>query len=469
MSAPTMSTPSISSRGSSRPIRPPGSLRSTPGRVAPTPPLTAERSDSPVITLPRVSATRGSSHTGRTPVVVAVPRTSRQIPQEEVPIPTPSTRRPSPPRAREIIQEIIPENQPENQSSGSCSVCSGGGSGLHEAEEEFMTCSRNANANLDRQGIPKEDAPKEVDDTPIINIAIDVAPIKPVSNEQYNVENILSEHGYTVASKINVRSPGNPTVARYLEANNMMGHRVFIDIDTDGFVAVSPTDLTLYEGKLATVIPTSTKHGMLKCVGNGVCGVAFVCEDGICALQQEGPGAPTETTFLYREQTNDRIARLGDRAIAYPIVRLSEIIENNELVTEIISEATNRIRQNAMDSCRENFRKMQDAIDELYDAFNEFTEVQQQAFTDLSTSITQLEDMNYDYINSPPSDENSQERYKQLMYNLKKRHEMESELIYVCSSVSKKREKIMKWTQHLRNASEETVRDFANVTTILSE
>lgn len=320
--------------------------------------------------------------------------------------------------------------------------------------------------------IPIVVASSDYDESPC---AAHISPAsQPVSSlqkmlSQDSVEQLLAKKGYTVTAKILVQG-SEGAEARYFEAINKMGHKILIELDTDGFVAIGPDDLTLQEGKIATVIPYSTKNGILESSANEVLGIAFICADGICTLvKDEGPN-PTETTFVYSNSSQGKIGKLGDQITPYPIVRLSEIGQDNEgTIDYTIKKVTEKMRDDDYKACRAQFHQTKEEISNLARAFDGYERAIMEADARLKSAIHELEDINARYIRNPPTDEVNRENYRQVVYNLRRRHEMAVDLMYLCSIVAHKRAKINRLTEHIKEVTKEIQDEFSTVGYVLKE
>ena len=299
------------------------------------------------------------------------------------------------------------------------------------------------------------------------------------------IEHQLARLGYIVTAKILINGSDSGTdhrserpvgtEARFLEAINPRGQKVFIELDTEGFVAISPSDLTLIEGKHATVIPYSVKVGALECAQMNICGVAFVCANGLCTLQREmavgsGPNI-YETNFIYTERVaiKDGTAKLGDRITPYPIVRLSEIVDSPEEMVRSVDTVTKRIRDTAYAGCKSDLMKTDDAITNLRKNFLAFKDAQEVASKRLTTSFEELEKVYKQYEAYPPKTDEDIQNYRLLISNMKKRHELAVDLQYMCQQVSRAYSEISRLSKHYEEALNTLKKEFAGVEYVIKE
>ena len=163
-----------------------------------------------------------------------------------------------------------------------------------------------------------------------------------------SIENELYKYNYTPVSKIVVKGDNNRKQIFYIKAVNKNAQKVFIIIDSDGYTSSKSGDLTLMETKLGTNIPHSIKLGAVECIGNDICGVAFECgSDSVCILSRNDNIDLDETNFVYVEKSaaiSTETEGTEGTIMSYPVVRLSEIIANPELVVMNTDIITRRLR-----------------------------------------------------------------------------------------------------------------------------
>lgn len=185
------------------------------------------------------------------------------------------------------------------------------------------------------------------------------------------IEEDLKKFGYEVRERIVIEYEGEPQM-NAIQVVSPLGETAFVKIDQTR-VHVTRNDLTYLQSGKASVIPDAWKKGNYKCAGSNVIGVAIVCNNNICMYVSDAdPNKPYETNFIYVTKHNDRRAVIGDNPVSYPVVRLSELYANHQLVTKNIHEATVRIRK---ELTADLIRELQDSdsiaakIDELKKEF----------------------------------------------------------------------------------------------------
>ncbi len=254
-----------------------------------------------------------------------------------------------------------------------------------------------------------------------------------------SIENQLADKGFIVTDRIFLSPrPGGTPQGRYAKAVNDRGQIVFIDLDIDGYISHHSTDLTMIETQQASVVPYSVMMGTAECAGKDVCGVAFECSGQLCTLTRSDPDLTPKTTILTTtEKTVERTATIDGIPIAYPIIRLSEIMANPKLASKSVDEVTRRIRNTSYNACMEENTKVRDAISTLSTKFAQLARTQNQKFLDLGKSIQTLEQYRGGYEQqSDPQKEKETEKSKKTAFNLRRRHELFVDLIRLCQGAA---------------------------------
>jgi hypothetical protein len=291
-----------------------------------------------------------------------------------------------------------------------------------------------------------------------------------------NVEHVLSKHGYHVLSKVLVKDDKHDVIhARFLDVLNNLGQRAFVELDIEGRISAQPQDPIMIPGSMrANRIPHSCKIGTFECAGQDVAGVVFAQLDDqgkhhdICSLLRDDDGSgPLEVNYHLDSDTAEILTK--PEPVAYPIVRLSEIVDNPDLTQRNINEATRRIRNTTYENCKSEIDQTRDAIRKLGETFTEFNEVQSRCSHELMSSIRSLEKIHQQYRDFPPTTDENRERYRKLLFNFRKRHEFAIELIGVCQMVNAQRETILQYTQLIREALDYCRKEFRDINRVIDD
>lgn len=276
---------------------------------------------------------------------------------------------------------------------------------------------------------------------PIINTPLPQPSTIEVRNYQglikeTSVEQILLKSGYAALEKIIVRHPDGSMEAKYYKTFNKLGQIVFVYLDTEGHVAMLPTDVVMIEGSSGTTIPLSIKMGSYECSGLDVCGVAFLCSDGICVLDRENQGgmAPRESSYVFLDKGSEKIV-IEDLAISYPVVKMSEIKANPEQVLRNTDQVTKRIRANLMKISQEGMKKLESSVGNLYENCKKYGEIFTRYSVQLSATIRQLEGYAHQYDKESGAGDINKAKQDKVLYNLRRRNEMAIDLFKSSSQV----------------------------------
>jgi hypothetical protein len=247
------------------------------------------------------------------------------------------------------------------------------------------------------------------------------------------LENELLHAGYVPLSKIVIQdSEGNRKI-QYVKALNKKGQKVFILLDVNGYITTRSTDLILIETNKAQVVPYSLKMGAVDCAGTEVCGIAFECgSSSLCVLSRDPEDlTPKETNFVFIEQNEtalgiiiptEHIEHTG-QIMAYPVIRLSEIRANPNLILENTDLVTRRLRNTSYKILVDDLKSFDKSIEELRTNFDTFMSTREKDATRLNRTLNQLDQWNEIYMIHPPTTDDFKERYRNLQFNLSQRNE----------------------------------------------
>lgn len=258
-----------------------------------------------------------------------------------------------------------------------------------------------------------------------------------------SVEQQLVMSGFTPVDKVVIQEPDGNLSAKYIKVATRSGQCALVELDQAGYVATSPQDLNVVEVQDTTVVPYSTKNGAINSLGQEIAGVAFVCEDNVCIVTRTEEVAPRESLYVVTDKAGDKTAVLDSSPVAYPVVRLSEIMVSPEVVIRSIEEAAAQLRAKAYEAALEDLKKAKESVKEVGRALDDFDRVQEEALRDLRHSIEDLKKVLAKYDN-PALIEGNREKYDNLLFNLRRRYVLLEELIQNIESVSRKRHRLAK-------------------------
>jgi hypothetical protein len=288
-----------------------------------------------------------------------------------------------------------------------------------------------------------------------------------------SLENELLDAGYAPLSKIVIRAEGGDKRTQYIKAINKKGQKVFVLVDVNGYTTARATDLTLVEAHSASIVPYSLKTGAYNCAGKDVCGVAFECgSDAVCVLSRGSNDlTPKEANFVFVEQAAPAAATLESEGsiMTYPVIRLSEIRANPDLVLINTDIVTRRLRNTAYTSELQELVTLRQSIDELNMSFNRFNLMREDAARKLNQTLSQLEQWNDQYIANPPTSDVGKDRYRRLQFNLASRNEGIATLLRSMKKVADLHVNIDVITKEINDITDYDEKEFMNVEHAISE
>lgn len=285
-----------------------------------------------------------------------------------------------------------------------------------------------------------------------------------------SVEGELMKAGYVVLDKISVKNNINEVKTQFIRAYNKLGITVFIMLDTDGYVSGGNNDMIMKETGEASVIPYDIKMGAFECAGIDICGVAFDCNNMICTLRRVDTDVnPRETTFTYENSSGNPVGMLDDGYIAYPIIKMSEIRANPTLVLENTEVANQRLVAAASRSCMLGLGEAENSLKELNMAFSRFTKLREKNAIKLRETMVQLNEMNKAYISRPPTTDLGKEKYREVIYNLRRRNDLISRLLQCCRAIGSEGTRFAQLAREVNDVNDLFEREFYGVEGVLKE
>lgn len=285
-----------------------------------------------------------------------------------------------------------------------------------------------------------------------------------------NLDKDLTNNGYTTLSKIIVKGENDERKTQYVKAINKKGQTVYVLIDTYGYTSSKNDDLTLMEVNNATVVPYSLKTGAFSCAGKEVSGIAFECgSDSICVLSHNIHDlTPIESNFVFVQQKPE-VQKLSNTIMPYPIIKLSEIKVNPNLLLKNTDVVTRRLRNSSYNIELNAFNNLQQSLQKLNNVLLEFNKITQNAAAGLSRTLSQLDEWNEIYLSNPPVTDDAKDKYKRLQYNLSHRNQGISDLLRIMNKVNNKSKDIELISKEIDDLTALCKKEFSNVDYAISE
>lgn len=267
------------------------------------------------------------------------------------------------------------------------------------------------------------------------------------------VEVEIKKKGYTILSKVFVKDSDGDIESLFIKAYDALGHVVFIDLDKAGSVKCElEIDQILIPSREEFGFDiTSMLGGVLEETIRYSSGVAMICNAGICTLTHDirTLGQYKSSAYLHSSNTSICEANLQRREF-YPIVKLSDIISDNETVVRNTDAAVKKMENIAYERFVSSSNEMIGELWTLQETVSKVATNIEQTLRGISETIGALESYATGQASSPVSDE------KQVIYNLKLRHELFSLLTGAANKTLGNREAIVQLNRDLNILNEFT-------------
>jgi len=251
------------------------------------------------------------------------------------------------------------------------------------------------------------------------------------------VENELIKSGYLPTQKIMINE-GSQKQCMFIKATNKFGQPVLIKLDDEGVVVESQADLTIVKSNVGQIGDYSSRVGERVCMQSEACGLAYVCNNGVCVMENDNSGKIIESKFEFVKRFSEQDAIIGDEPVAYPVVSLSDIRANPALVLDITNKATKRLRNAAYNNSTQSLIDVRNNIEKLNLVFNEFLRIRGIQEKRLMESIKILEGyiVNYERLCLKVESQVELQKHKEVIANLTLRNEKVTDLLRAVRSVT---------------------------------
>jgi hypothetical protein len=269
-------------------------------------------------------------------------------------------------------------------------------------------------------------------DIPTLNVdTINKVEEQPAVNISECIEKELFKYQYVPLSTI-VTKDNKHT---YIKALNKIGQKVYILIEETQ--QNLDADLTLIETKTANILPYSLKAGAIKMAGMDVSGVAFECDKkGLCVLKsvmndcdENVKIIESNFTFLEPKVQNAMIVENFGCYLSYPLVTLSEIRINNDLVVASTNMVTKKLRNASYSAYYKDLDNLQTNIKNLEVNFCQLKKVIEANALALNEKLSTLETWHKYYVDNPPKTECDQEKFNLIKHNMRLKNDYISYLL----------------------------------------
>lgn len=269
-----------------------------------------------------------------------------------------------------------------------------------------------------------------------IKTPVSVVTVEP-SLGQRPVEDMLSDKGFIATDKVFIEKDGR-TYAKYLKVTTDLGQTAFIELDTEGAVKYHPESRTMIEEDIVTMVPESKVIGAYECsLQGGGCGVAYDCNDEICVMARPADSVEVPTTVVLRKATRDVVSAVAVSGVptAYPVVRLSEALENPLSTKAAIERSTKAIRNAGVQDCKCKYDDIKNSSSNLICALNKNYELMNSYIMGLARDVEQLNNYRCSYMSRCPLSECDKKKYEEVVRLLHRRGEQIVETFKLCEAL----------------------------------
>jgi hypothetical protein len=246
------------------------------------------------------------------------------------------------------------------------------------------------------------------------------------------VETKMTASGFFPISRTLTKRSDGTVEARYIKSIDNMGNISYVKLNVDSNVSVQPSDLTTVEELRSSTVPYSLKTGLLSASNLDVSGLAFECADGICTISRDSKDMqPKESYLTYIEKPTKDLIVESENPMAYPIIKLSDILEKPTTTMLMVNKSTVDIRNKTLKLLESNLKGSNAEFEHLFGNAKITLRAMEIATTHIVTSLLKLENMRNAYNINPPVTPEEKERYRLLVFNIKKRQDMVRKMLEI--------------------------------------
>lgn len=235
-------------------------------------------------------------------------------------------------------------------------------------------------------------------------------------NEERDLMLFLKQHGYKWGRGIYI-GEGDNALLTYAKVS-ILGHKLYVELDSS-YSNIKPQkrDLSIKQVLRVKKEVVDDEERAEKCSAMDVCGTAYECEDGFCTLRRnEETMEVEEEDFYITTERQNKSGFTKDPALARPIVKISEIIANNNEVIRNVITASNRLRVKADYSFFKRQMDFNTAVDNLQTVATNVDNLLSKAFANV-ISINKKTYSKTEHISIPPLAQ-EEEEYNNVMGQL---------------------------------------------------
>lgn len=244
---------------------------------------------------------------------------------------------------------------------------------------------------------------------------------------------------------------------RYLRAQDKNGYIVYVDFQGEKITTVEAERLYKTQKIIA---PYSLARGSLTCAEPESQAIAVECEGGVCIFSRENSFNLEERNYSCEKTfPHHRIPS------SCPVIKYKELLNNPGQIEKCIETCSERISCSDIKFCDVIMEEMPVAIRQLNACWEKYNCLFCEKKKELIKSITELEKYKKDY---ECKGDTCNEKYKIIIFNLKKRREKLSTLVLLCKSLVSAKEALIGLSQELDSNIEWLTKEMANLCYVMN-
>jgi hypothetical protein len=222
------------------------------------------------------------------------------------------------------------------------------------------------------------------------------------TTNESSLAEMLKSYGYLWNRAIYI-GEGDNAVLLYVKAS-ILGYKVYIEIDDYNKIKPNTKDLSITQLMRLKKEVVSNKDYLDECSTYEVNGTAYECPGGFCTIRRDFETLEvTEEDFYITTERQDSIGFEKDPTQGKPIVKLSEIKENNPLVITNIVKASKRLAAKALKEFHVRVAKITVLADELKDVVESLSDKMHETHLQVSKNVM-MADSNASDLMIPPEE-----------------------------------------------------------------
>jgi len=293
--------------------------------------------------------------------------------------------------------------------------------------------------------------------------------------QNQDIEKTLLAKGFIPTDKILTRDDDGNIICNFIKVRDKLGHAAFVELDCDyrdgmGFLTILPEEEIMSEKHGVSVIPYSLKIGTFEANNNDLYGVGFECDNSICVMSRKDPSLkPMETTFIHSKNIDNDMGILSRHPIPFPIVKMTDILANSEMIQKNIKTGHSRMRNVAFTSCMKEVVSLKKYSKELNEEIQRFDKISSEVSNVLASTINDLEDMHDVYEKTGAKNQKDIDNVRSIRFNLNKRHDLVNDHIANCHSMRERSEKVRVLAEELKALNDFSETLFTGLSNVFTE